>query len=44
MATTPEVLAEQRELAGIGENYEETFGFPTLGRNATIGVRIAAGR
>ena len=24
--------------------YEETFGFPALGRNATIGVRIAAGR
>ena len=27
MATTPEVLAEQRQLAGIGENYEEKFGF-----------------
>jgi outer membrane receptor protein involved in Fe transport len=24
--------------------YEETFGFPALGRDATIGVRIAAGR
>jgi outer membrane cobalamin receptor len=24
--------------------YEETYGFPALGRNATIGVRIAAGR
>jgi Fe-S cluster assembly protein SufB len=27
MATTPEVLAEQRELAGINQNYEEKFGF-----------------
>jgi outer membrane cobalamin receptor len=25
-------------------HYEETYGFPALGRNATIGVRIAAGR
>jgi outer membrane cobalamin receptor len=24
--------------------YEETFGFPALGRNFTIGVRVAAGR
>ena len=27
MATTPEVLAEQRELAGLNSNYEEKFGF-----------------
>ncbi len=27
MATTPEVLTEQEQLAGIGENYEEKFGF-----------------
>jgi outer membrane cobalamin receptor len=25
-------------------SYEETFGFPALGRNAMIGVRVAAGR
>jgi outer membrane cobalamin receptor len=25
-------------------HYEETYGFPALGRNATLGVRIAAGR
>ncbi len=25
-------------------HYEETYGFPALGRNATIGVRLAAGR
>ena len=25
-------------------HYEETFGFPALGRNFMIGVRVAAGR
>ena len=28
----------------LNRQYEETYGFPALGRNATIGVRIAAGR
>ncbi|HEY3383008.1 MAG TPA: TonB-dependent receptor [Vicinamibacterales bacterium] len=28
----------------LDRRYEETFGFPALGRNATIGVRVAAGR
>jgi outer membrane receptor protein involved in Fe transport len=26
------------------ERYEETFGFPALGRNVMVGVRVAAGR
>jgi len=28
----------------LDRHYEETYGFPELGRNAMIGVRIAAGR
>jgi outer membrane cobalamin receptor len=28
----------------LDRHYEETYGFPALGRNAMIGVRIAAGR
>ena len=28
----------------FNRSYEETFGFPALGRNAMIGVRVAAGR
>jgi outer membrane cobalamin receptor len=28
----------------VNRYYEETYGFPALGRNASIGVRIAAGR
>jgi outer membrane cobalamin receptor len=28
----------------LDRHYEETYGFPALGRNATIGVRIAPGR
>jgi outer membrane cobalamin receptor len=28
----------------LDRHYEETFGFPALGRNAMIGVRVAAGR
>ncbi len=26
------------------ESYEEAFGFPALGRRATVGLRVAAGR
>jgi outer membrane receptor protein involved in Fe transport len=28
----------------FNRSYEETYGFPALGRNAMIGVRVAAGR
>jgi hypothetical protein len=26
------------------ERYEEALGFPALGRRATVGIRVAAGR
>jgi outer membrane receptor protein involved in Fe transport len=42
-------LARHVELFGrvmnaLNREYEEAFGFPTLGRRASVGVRIAAGR
>ena len=42
-------IARPLEVYGRVENlfdrdYEEAFGFPALGRRATAGVRIAAGR
>lgn len=37
-----EVLARVGNL--LDKRYEETFGFPALGRNAMLGVRLAAGR
>jgi outer membrane receptor protein involved in Fe transport len=37
-----EVLGRVSNL--LNRPYEETFGFPALGRNAMVGVRVAAGR
>ena len=42
-------IARPLEVFGRVENlfdrdYEEAFGFPALGRRATVGVRVAAGR
>ena len=37
-----EILARVSNL--LDRPYEETFGFPALGRNAMVGVRVAAGR
>lgn len=42
IASMVEVIGRVGNL--FDRRYEETFGFPALGRNATIGVRIAAGR
>ena len=44
MATSPEVLAEKRELAGINSDYKEKFGFndPESGY-ASVDVPLDAG-
>jgi len=39
---TSDLLGRIENIAG--REYEEALGFPALGRRATIGLRIAAGR
>jgi outer membrane receptor protein involved in Fe transport len=42
LARSVEVLGRVGNM--LDRHYEETFGFPALGRNVMVGVRVAAGR